>query len=363
MKIILEEEEEQLEIKYHGKLPNSSYYDIAEGTEILTINNNETTALNNHNNTNLFVRSCAFSPDDTHLAWICGYNIVKIMKWKNSKSRKRTLSNCKSIRSKYLNLEDSAMSIQRYPIDTEDSSSSSVEEIIEIDCAETVCSLAFGSSKSFRSHSKFKNTRVYNRFNFSDCDLLLAVGLASGKIRIFDGTTNQFLVLLSDHTEQINGLKFTKNGSLQLASASNDLTVKLWNMFDDGNMYKTLKGHTNSVRSCDWSPTAPLLCSVGNSGQAFIWDTEKFVVKHILRGHLHNVSVCEFSPDGALLATGSYDTNIILWDPYTGNSLNQLSHMLPPPRLIYASGDNGCFVRSLAFSKNGDRLVSVCDDK
>jgi hypothetical protein len=37
--------------------------------------------------------------------------------------------------------------------------------------------------------------------------------------------------------------------------------------------------------------------------------------------------------------------------------------MLPPPRLIYAGGDNGAFVRALAFSKEGDHLVSICDDK
>ena len=34
-------------------------------------------------------------------------------------------------------------------------------------------------------------------------------------------------------------------------------------MFDDGNLYKTLDKHMDVVCSCDWSPTASLLCTVG----------------------------------------------------------------------------------------------------
>ena len=243
------------------------------------------------------------------------------------------------------------------------SDSSNTDEIVEIDCTETVCSLAFGSSRSFPAYSNYKNTRVNTRFDFYERDSLLAVGLASGKIRIYDGSSTQFLLYLFDHTDKVNCLKFARNGSLQLASGSKDQTIKLWNMWDDGNMYKTLKGHAGAVRSCDWSPTASLLCSAGDNRQAYIWDAEKFVIKHTLKGHLHNVTTCEFSPDGALVATASYDTKVFLWDAYSGVLIRQLCHIYPPPRLIYASGDNGAFVRSLSFSKNGDHLVTICDDK
>jgi len=189
------------------------------------------------------------------------------------------------------------------------------------------------------------------------------VGLNSGKIRIYNGMTGVFLLGLFDHKEVCNDLKFTKDGTLQLASVSNDQTIKMWNLYDDGNMYKTLKGHQGRVIACDWSPTASLLCSVGVNRQAFIWDTETFEKKHVLRGHLHDVVKCEFSPDGAVVATGSYDTKICLWDPYSGGLIRLLFHMLPPPRSIYASGYNDAYIRSLAFSKGGDHLVSVCDDK
>jgi len=168
---------------------------------------------------------------------------------------------------------------------------------------------------------------------------------------------------LTDHQNVINDLKFTHDGSLQLMSASNDETLKLWNMYEDGNMYQTLRGHTGSVNMCDWSPSAKLVCSVGINRQAFIWDTVTGKIQHTLRGHLHNVSSCLFSPDGALVVTACYDTKICLWNPYTGELVKQFFHMLPPPRLIYAGGDNGAYIRDISFSKEGNHLVSVCDDK
>jgi len=168
---------------------------------------------------------------------------------------------------------------------------------------------------------------------------------------------------LTDHHDIINELKFTHDGSLQLMSASNDETLKLWNMYEDGNMYQTLRGHIGKVNMCDWSPSAKLVCSVGINRQAFIWDTNSGKISHTLRGHLHNVSSCLFSPDGALVATASYDTTICMWNPYTGELIKQFFHLLPPPRLIYAGGDNGAYIRDISFSKEGNHLVSLCDDK
>lgn len=36
--------------------------------------------------------------------------------------------------------------------------------------------------------------------------------------------------------------------------------------------------------------------------------------------------------------------------------------MNPPPRLIFAAGDNGNFIRSLAFSPDGYHIATVADD-
>ena len=95
-------------------------------------------------------------------------------------------------------------------------------------------------------------------------------------------------------------------------------------MFDDGNLYKTLDKHMDVVCSCDWSPTASLLCTVGAKRQAYIWNTKTFTVKFRLVGHMHDIVSCEFSKDGALLATASFDTKIFIWNPYNGQPMKQL---------------------------------------
>ena len=412
------------QIKYRGKLPNSSYYETTSAAQtmpIIRISSNQqqqqTPPLANQDQssgtTNLYVRSCVFSPDGTHLAWTCGYGLVKIMKWKESTTRKRTISaetmlssiyampspqspkkihrtqvestlstetstpvsgvyfnnvltpSSSSSPASFANANNSSENNSPALVNDDDYTINTMDEIAEIDCSEPVWSLAFGSTTSFVKHRRdlHRQSRVNTRFNFGQINLILAVGLNSGKIRIYNGMTGVFLLGLFDHKEICNDLKFTKDGTLQLASVSNDETIKLWDLHDDGNMYKTLKHHVGKVLACDWSPTASLLCSVGVNRQAFIWDTESFNVKHVLRGHLHDVVKCEFSPDGAVVATGSYDTKICLWDPYSGGLIRQLFHMLPPPRSIYASGYNDAYIRSLAFSKGGDHLVSVCDDK
>lgn len=328
-----------------------------------------------------------FSPDGDYLAWTCGYGLVKLLKW--NQTRKRTLSSFNEqqtspVKSSKLDQDDSVTSTPQainltdsvlltppsldnspQQVNSSDHNELNLDEIVEIDCGELVGSLAFGSTSSYCKHRRnvHKQSRVNTRFDFEKHNLILAIGLYSGKIRIYNGTTGTFLLYLFDHQDCLNDLKFTKDGSLQLASVSNDQTIKLWNLYDDGNMYKTLQGHVGKVLSCDWSPTHQLLVSVGVNRQAYIWDTDKFSVKHTLKGHLNDVVTCQFSPDGCLCATGSYDTKICLWDPYTGALIRNFYHVLPPPRFIYASGFNDAFIRSLSFCKGGDHLVSICDDK
>lgn len=72
------------------------------------------------------------------------------------------------------------------------------------------------------------------------------------------------LLELIDHKDVIRDLKFAPDGSMRLISASRDGTLKLWEMNDDGNMSKTMRGTGKWIYSCAWSPDAKLLCSVGD---------------------------------------------------------------------------------------------------
>jgi WD40 repeat protein len=273
------------------------------------------------------ISSCIFSPDGQYFTWSPSFGIVKIVKWRHHQKVEN------------INLEgqDLATYFDNTTIKKPDNLTF-VRNIAEIDCLEQIVSLTFGSPISYMKHRRnlHRKTNVTTLFKLHKVPLILAIGLNSGKIRIHDGQTGNCMFILFDHRGPVTFMKFTDDGSLQLASVSKDECIKLWDMREDGNMYKSLKEHKDCIFCCDWSPTAPLLCSVGAKRAAFIWDLETYTIKHRLEGHLNDVVCCQFSFDGGILATACFDTRVCLWNPYTGVVLRQFCHLLPPPRWIYA---------------------------
>ncbi|TKC38261.1 hypothetical protein EI555_006542, partial [Monodon monoceros] len=187
--------------------------------------------------------------------------------------------------------------------------------------------------------------------------------LNNGRIKIWDVYTGKLLLNLVDHTEVVRDLTFAPDGSLILVSASRDKTLRVWDLKDDGNMMKVLRGHQNWVYSCAFSPDSSMLCSVGASKAVFLWNMDKYTMIRKLEGHHHDVVACDFSPDGALLATASYDTRVYIWDPHTGDILMEFGHLFPPPTPIFAGGANDRWVRSVSFSHDGLHVASLADDK
>ncbi|KAI2581929.1 WD repeat and SOCS box containing 1 [Homo sapiens] len=89
--------------------------------------------------------------------------------------------------------------------------------------------------------------------------------MASFPPRVNEKEIGKLLLNLVDHTEVVRDLTFAPDGSLILVSASRDKTLRVWDLKDDGNMMKVLRGHQNWVYSCAFSPDSSMLCSVGAS--------------------------------------------------------------------------------------------------
>lgn len=271
----------------------------------------------------------AFSPDGNYFVWTSG-RFLTIVPWSDH------VRNVKRQHSEGLiNVQDSE----------------------KIDCGEVIHSVAVG--RADRDYAR-KHRQRWSRFHFSEIQVL-AVGLHSGKIKLYNLESGKFMCLLMDHKDTIGQLHFSPHGTLQLASASRDQTIKLWDLHDDGNMYKTLK-HEARVYSFAWSPDGSILASCGAGKTVIMWSVISFTIIYRLEGHHNNVVECCFSPDGALLATASYDTRVGLWSVGNGHMIMSLGHLFPPPSLIFASGQNDGWVRSVAFSSNGVHLASVADD-
>lgn len=77
--------------------------------------------------------------------------------------------------------------------------------------------------------------------------------------------TGNLLIELLDHKDVVRGISFAQDGSLLMASAARDGTVKLWDLKDDGNMYCTLRTGAKWNNSCKWSYNCTFLAAVGSN--------------------------------------------------------------------------------------------------
>jgi WD repeat/SOCS box-containing protein 1 len=274
------------------------------------------------------VRACAYSRSGAFLAWSQGF-LVKVLRVRDENGEPMNPS-----------------------------------QQLTLNCISNVRCLAFLElpKKNLAVCSGRKASFTFTDFRKVN-DTLLAAGSEDGKIRIWSANTGRLYMHLWDHKQIVTSIEFDPTGSLTLLSASKDATCKLWDLQDGGNMFKTLKEHKSLNGFCiDWSKNGSLVATGGADSQVFLWKVSGWSVLFRMKGHLNTVSALSFSPDGALLASASHDTTVVIWNTATGQSLQQLCHMVPMPRPIFASGYNDHFVRSVAFCKDGNRLFTTCDN-
>jgi WD40 repeat protein len=85
----------------------------------------------------------------------------------------------------------------------------------------------------------------------------IAVGSESGDIIILDTITGTQTALLSGHTDEVNCVAFSPDGT-SLVSGSDDYTVKLWDV-QTGGIVNTFSGHTGRFGLSPFQQTMPHL--------------------------------------------------------------------------------------------------------
>jgi WD40 repeat protein len=186
-----------------------------------------------------------------------------------------------------------------------------------------------------------------------DCRYLAVGGyraqtpLYDHRIHLIALPEGQIVHSLKGHAYAIYDLAFSAD-SKQLASASHDGTVKIWDAAS-GTLTRTLQGHTNIVHGVAWSPDGQRIVSGSFDKTARIWNAAtgaEIAVMHDAQGLLNAVG---WSPDGRSVATGGTDRIIRLYEPsgklrYAWPKLpNEIMSLAFGPdsmRLAYTFGSN-----------------------
>lgn len=189
---------------------------------------------------------------------------------------------------------------------------------------------------------------------FSPDSRLLASGSYDQTVKVWNLASRQCIKTLREHNNLVWSVAFSPDGQY-LASGGDDHATRLWHLKTE-QCAKAWKGHTNSILALSLSMDQQLLTTGHEDQTVKLWNPQGQVVK-TLRGHTNRVWSVSFappqasqSPDEVLLASGSSDRTIKLWNPQTGQCL----------KTLYG---HTSWVWSVAFSPNGHQLASGSYDQ
>lgn len=133
---------------------------------------------------------------------------------------------------------------------------------------------------------------------------------------------------LRGHNSDVICCAFYPKGDSAIAvTGSEDNTLRLWNL--DTGAFIVLEGHSGYVQECAFSPDGKRLVSASEDATLKLWDAEAAVALLrsesgrradrsirpllMLKGHTESVYGCVFSPDGKSIVSVSGDRTIKMW--------------------------------------------------
>ena len=119
--------------------------------------------------------------------------------------------------------------------------------------------------------------------------------------------------MFNEHTDSMDAIAFSPNGRF-LVSASDDESVRIWNLRDGSSDIMPVTGETTYFLSVAFRPDGRYIAGGDLGHSLWIWDSRRHKLVAKWLGHTAGVRCVEFTPDGKWLMSGSDNGTVKCWD-------------------------------------------------
>ncbi|ETO11477.1 WD-40 repeat protein [Reticulomyxa filosa] len=171
--------------------------------------------------------------------------------------------------------------------------------------------------------------------------------------------SSKLVKTFTGHTNSVRSIDYsTLDGGQFICSGSFDNTVRVWDV-DNNKQIQSFNGHSNSVNCVKFSPyhhynnSSSIICSSSTDNTIRFWDIKHNQRLQTFNEHTSWISSIEFSPfsNGRYLCSGSDDKTVRLWDVETSKTLHIFSGHINTIRCVDIS--------QLQSNSNSDKSNSI----
>lgn len=160
-------------------------------------------------------------------------------------------------------------------------------------------------------------------------------------VELINGATKKSLAILN-HTGKVNSVRFAESGQYLVSgggSVGQGGEAKIWDVANQ-KVIATFQGHSDAIYSAVLSPNEKLLATASYDRKIKIWDVESGNPIRDLAGHNDAVLDLQFSRDSKNLISASADQTIKVWHVESGQRLDTLGQPLKAQLACRVSPNN-----------------------